>query len=128
MIPTRHRFRGRASLRPVYQHGRTVRTDQIALRYLKNERRKSYRCAVVVSKKVSKSAVKRNRIRRRVYESMRLILGDTPLSYDLVVTIFGEQVAEIETKNLFNQISGLLKKAGIRLSEPHRSHDMIEET
>lgn len=53
-----------------------------------------FRLAVVVSKKVSKSAVKRNRIRRRVFEKFRVMHKelDRPLKYDIIVTVFDDSV------------------------------------
>jgi ribonuclease P protein component len=66
--------------------------------------------AVVVSRKVSKSAVVRNRIRRRVYEIVRQA-DNVPPSSDLIFTIFSEQVAELEAAKLQNMVAELLAKA-----------------
>lgn len=54
----------------MYSVGRTVRTRNLSLRY-RDKPGDGWRAAVVVSKKVHKSAVVRNRIRRRVYEVLR---------------------------------------------------------
>ena len=59
------------SLRVVYKYGQTARSQQLTMRYHLHEKRQTYRCAVVVSKKVEKSAVARNRIRRRIFEVIR---------------------------------------------------------
>jgi ribonuclease P protein component len=66
--------------------------------------------AVVVSRKVSKSAVVRNRIRRRVYEIVRRA-DNVPPSTDLIFTVFGEQVAELEATKLQATVAELLQKA-----------------
>ena len=72
MISVRHRFHGYGSLRTVYQRGQTVRGPAITLKYrYRGPQRQPYRVAVVVSRKVHKSAVVRNRIRRRLYEIVR---------------------------------------------------------
>jgi ribonuclease P protein component len=87
MIARKHRFHGYGSLKYVYQNGKSVRGPLNVLKYAPNPKRTQYRLAVVVSKKVAKSAVTRNRIRRRIYETFRLALPvDTP-AYDLVVTV-----------------------------------------
>ena len=57
MIHHTHRFHGRSSLRFVYQQGQVVRGQLVSLRYVRNGRQQLYRVAVVVSRKVSKSAV-----------------------------------------------------------------------
>ncbi len=113
MIASSHRFHGRASLKPVYERGRTVRSSALALRYAANTRRGKYRAAVVVSKKVHKSAVARNRIRRRIYEIIRTELSaDTP-AYDLIVTVFSDKVTDLSPEALRNEVGGLLAQAQI---------------
>jgi ribonuclease P protein component len=66
MLSRTHRFHGYGSLKKVYANGKSVRGGLIGLKYLAGGS-KPYRVAVVVSKKVHKSAVVRNRIRRRLY-------------------------------------------------------------
>lgn len=117
MISSRHRFHGHGSLRYVYQHGQTVRGPLCSLKYVRNERRKEWRLAVVVSKKVHKSAVKRNRIRRRLYEAVRLQLTDAP-AFDMVLTVFHEQVAVLPADELTTLVRAQLKQAGIANNRP----------
>lgn len=100
MIPRSHRFHGLNSLRHVYARGQTSRGPLLAIKYIFNNRRQSYRVAVVVSRKVHKSAVVRNRIRRRVYEWVRLRQNDIIQPYDIVITIFSEGVATMDAKAL----------------------------
>lgn len=117
MIGRAHRFHGYGSLRYVYKNGKTVRGPLTTLKFTVNDRRDSYRLAVVVSKKVHKSAVVRNRIRRRVYEAFRRLAAEDQ-GYDLVLTVFSERVAtmaagELDTvvREQLSQIgAGLLKK------------------
>lgn len=68
MISRKHRFHGHRSVARV----RGGRAQATGIRvFFVHTKRDDYRMAVVVSKKVSKSAVTRNRIRRRLYESVR---------------------------------------------------------
>src|SRR5581483_10393274 len=97
MLRSNHRFHGLGSLRRVYQHGQTVRSPLVALKVLPNERRNDYRAAVVVSRKVNKSAVVRNRLRRRLYEQLRLQQAKIDKPFDLVFTVYSEQLAELDT-------------------------------
>ncbi len=69
--------------------------------------------AVVVSKKVDKSAVRRNRIRRRLYEAVRLLETDILEPYDIVVTVFHAAAAEEPAKSLSHQVKKQLREAGI---------------
>ena len=110
MISRLHRFHGHNSLSFVYRQGQTVRGPQLLLKFAPNTRRKTYRVAVVVSRKVDKSAVVRNRIRRRVYEAVRLREDSIQKPYDLVFTALDEQLADIDAKELQNLVNDLLKK------------------
>lgn len=113
MLKRAHRFHGHNSLRFVYQHGRTVRGPQIALKYAFNDRRETYRVAVVVSKKVNKSAVARNRIRRRLYEVVRHLEPRIKGANDIVITVFDGQVAVMPQDKLEHNIESQLKEAGL---------------
>lgn len=113
MISKQHRFHGLGSLRPVYRQGKTVRSTEISLRYQLNQRRDNYRAAVVVSKKVHKSAVKRNRVRRRIYEVIRLKEADIKKPYDLIISAFSDQVIDWPSAKLELEVTSLLTKAGI---------------
>lgn len=113
MIGRLHRFHGHGSLRFVYKSGQTIRASSYAIKYIYNPRRKRYRVAVVVSKKVSKSAVVRNRIRRRIYEVIRSQQSAITKPYDIVVTVFSEKVTDLPAPLLATDMTTNLKKAGI---------------
>jgi len=93
MLDRAHRFHGLGSLRFVYSRGQTVRGPLLALKYARNSRRTDWRAAVVVSRKVHKSAVVRNRIRRRIFEIIRTELKDFSEPYDLVFIAYSDQLA-----------------------------------
>lgn len=111
MIAREYRFHGHGSLAYVYRKGRTVRAAACAMRYAPNSRRQSMRVAVVVAKKVSKSAVVRNRIRRRIYEQVRAAAPLT-LPYDVVVTAYDERLASMLEKDIKNTVTQLLQVFG----------------
>ena len=113
MIHRRHRFHGHGSLRFVYTHGQIVRGPMISLKYTKNPKRSDYRLAVVVSKKVMKSAVGRNRMRRRLYEAVRLLQDKIADPYDIVITVFNDQLIDLPAEDLSVMVRAQLKQAGI---------------
>lgn len=67
--------------------------------------------AVVVSKKVSKSAVVRNRIRRRSFEWIRLNLKNLDNTQLTMVFVHTDSVAKIPHSELNSQLESLFKKA-----------------
>lgn len=113
MIDKAHRFQGHGSLRFVYQKGQTVRGQFCSLKYIVNKRRRKFRVAVVVSRKVHKSAVVRNRIRRRMYEAVRQNAVRIVQPFDLVFTAYSDQLAEMPAEQLEAAIVEKLEKAGI---------------
>ena len=113
MISSSHRFHGYNSLRHVYRQGKTVRGPLFSTRFLINPKRTRYRISVVVSRKVNKSAVARNRIRRRLYEAVRLMESDILQPYDIVVTVFSDSVLQESPTDLRRQVEKQLKEAGI---------------
>lgn len=111
MITRQHRFHGRGSLNYVYRKGRQIRGGSLSLRYAPSKR-PDYRLAVVVSRKVSKSAVVRNRIRRRIYEIVRIErAGAKPWPVDLVLTVFDDTPATASHDALRQNVLDLLEKA-----------------
>jgi ribonuclease P protein component len=111
MIKRTHRFHGNNSLRAVYRRAQTVRGPLLSLKAVANQRPAGYRAAVVVSRKVSKSVVVRNRIRRRIYEVIRAQAAQITPS-DLVITVFGPELATLPHDQLEATITDLLTQAG----------------
>lgn len=83
----------------------------MSLKCLRQQNPSDNRVAVVVSKKVDKKAVIRNRIRRRVYEIIRISWPTTKQGYDLVFTIHDGSVATTKHGDLEAEIAKLLTKA-----------------
>lgn len=107
MLSFKHRFHGHNSLRYVYKNGQAERTHLITLKFITNPHRKHSRVAVVVSKKVLKSAVGRNRIRRRLYEMVRHRMDGLASPTDIVLLVFSSEVATMphdELEAVVNQL------------------------
>lgn len=113
MINSEHRFHGHKSLSYVYHNGRVVRGPLTALKYVPNDRRPTYRLAVVVSKKVNKRAVVRNRIRRRLYESFRQYEPQVQQPHDIVITVFSEAILELSPDKMHALVGAQLHQSGI---------------
>ena len=114
MLSKKLRFHSRGGVRYTYKDGKTIRSPLISVVYTENARGRQ-RFAVVVSKKIFKSAVKRNAIRRRVYEAIRLekaALGFTT-PRDCIFTVYSPEVLTLDFSELRARISWLLKKTMI---------------
>lgn len=107
MLAQKYRFHSRGGVNYVYQKGKTTRTQSLALIFAPNQRG-FQRFAVVVSKKVLKSAVGRNRIRRRLYEAIRHELPSFSIPMDCIFVVYSPAVAKIPFRDLRRAISELL--------------------
>jgi ribonuclease P protein component len=78
--------------------------------YAHNKSRKDYRMAVIVSKKTAKSAVVRNRIRRRLYEVVRTMhfLDNRPI--DAVFVVHSDELATLPHDQLLMQMQRVADK------------------
>lgn len=113
MLSFLHRFHGHGSLRYVYKNGQAIRSHLITIKYVTNPRRDHSRFAVVVSKKVHKSAVGRNRIRRRIFEVIREEMPNFKAAHDVAVMVFSSEVISLPHLELKETLQGLFTQAGL---------------
>lgn len=113
MISRHHRFHGFNSLRHVYRQGKVSRGALFAVKAVPNSQRQTYRAAVVVSRKVNKSAVVRNRIRRQMFEIINQLSPQFVRPYDIVITIFHDTVSDTKPAELTGQLNKQLKELDI---------------
>lgn len=113
MLSIKNRFHGHGSVRRVYRQGHPVRHGMFGLHVNSHPRVRTTRVAVVVSKKVNKSAVKRNRIRRKLYEVIRLRLEKINNPTEIVVTVYKPEIAEIEHDKLESMVDDAFEKANL---------------
>jgi len=108
VIARKNRFHGHNAVSRV--RGKSVHAQNFKVFYMQNPKRRDYRMAVVVSKKVAKSAVVRNRIRRRIYETVRTqaILSNQP--FDVVFVVQNPNIATMPESELSLQIANTTQK------------------
>jgi ribonuclease P protein component len=114
MIPFNNRFHGHSSLGYVYKRGQAVRCHTMIIKYVSNPHRKQSRIAVVISKKTLKSSVRRNLIRRRIYEYMRTKISTLNKIYDIAIIVTSSEFINLNHTEMSNQIDQLLKQTGIQ--------------
>ena len=113
MLAQKYRFHSRGGVRYVYQKGKTIRTPVLSLIYTPNSHHHQ-RFGVVVSKKVLKSAVGRNRIRRRLYEAIRLELPEFTTEQDCLFVVFSKSILDTPFRDLRYQVHELLERSLIQ--------------
>lgn len=110
MLPFKNRFHGHGSLRYVYKNGQTDRSRLMTIKFVKNPRRRDSRVAIVVGKKILKSAVRRNKIRRRLYEALRLKIYDLREPFDIVVIATSSELLTIPFEEIIKHIDGVFQQ------------------
>ena len=113
MISRKHRFHGHNSLHYLYKNGSALRSQFLTIKYVPNKHRTDSRVAIVISKKVLKSAVGRNRIRRRLYEYMRNNIQKLNATYDIVIICTSSELKTMPYKDISNQIDQLFTKSSL---------------
>ncbi len=113
MISNLNRFHGHASQKYLYKNGTAIRSHWLTLKYIQNPRRNKSRVSVVISKKVHKSAVGRNRIRRRIYEIMRQELPKFNGVYDFAIIVISGEAITASHPDLQNTINTLLSQTPV---------------
>lgn len=91
--------------------GKSVFDAACGVKFKKNGTEQS-RFAIVTGKKVHKSAVKRNRIRRQYSEILRLHLSDIAAGYDMVF-LTSKQALDLTYQEKEERLLRVLKKAGL---------------
>lgn len=113
MLSSQNRFHGHGSLRYVYKNGTAQRSHLVIVKHVSNPHRKHSRFSIVVSKKVHKAAVGRNRIRRRLYEVIRQDLPKMHQAHDVVVIVFSSEFMTMPAPELSDVLRQLFLQANL---------------
>ena len=116
MLAYKNRFHNRGRIKYVQSHGKNIGGQKLGLIVLETPHHKAQsRFAVIVSKKVLKSAVGRNRIRRRIYEAIRLQLPNLAIKADVLVRVYDKNLTNTPVVDLKRELIELLQRAGLIL-------------
>ena len=124
-LPASMRLRGHRCFNHLHRTGRrhhgqllVLRVVQAEVRLLRPELRRqpdvSCRCALVISSKVSKRAVKRNRLRRRLHDHLRQRLESRQdLAGLWQLFSLRPEAGEVDPSQLLKECDSLLRDAGL---------------
>ena len=111
MLPTENRLRHNKDFSAVYHKGIRKNSSYLALRALRHQQKPKLplpnqptRIGISISKKVSKGAVIRNRIKRQIRAALRQILPSISRGWDIVIVVkptaqqcnYGEFLQQLE--------------------------------
>lgn len=111
MLPAGYRLQKDRDIRRAIGKGYKAFGLTLGLKFLPNKLEKSRFC-FVISTKISKKAVKRNKLKRQLREIIRLNLDKISPHYDVVILTKPKAgVLEKDYQELEEELLGLLKRA-----------------
>lgn len=112
MLPKQNRLNKKSDLEKVFKEGRSFKNSTFVLRFTKNNLKNPARFGIIVSGKVSKKAVIRNKIKRRIRAVIReLLVKIKPGTW--VVLIAQDLAAQKSFQEIKEQLINLFYKAKI---------------
>ncbi len=107
MLPFKNRLKKEKDFQQVFNKGRFINSDLISVRFLDNNTDDT-RVGFIVSKKVSKKAVLRNRVKRKLREVMRANMEKIKGGFDIIIT-----AKSIELEKIDKTLEELLKRSNL---------------
>ena len=112
MLPNQNRLRRREDFAKVYANGDRYRGKYLNLRIVVDSNAEFTQIGIVVSKKVSKLAVSRNRFKRQLRAIFRQLLSQLKGGLQIVVTVIASE-SKPSYQQLCDDIKNLLAKAKV---------------
>ena len=114
MLPKNYRLKKRSAFNATYKTGKSLHKDGVTL-FIGKEKQNNYPTKVgfVVRKKIHKRAVKRNRIKRLMRESYRLLIKEGAIS-DKYMSIIFVASSKLLGKS-FQEVSDAIRKLVYKL-------------
>lgn len=112
MLARKNRITGKSNFEKIKNEGVLYQGKAFGLAVLKREESNPPRFAFVISTKISKKAVERNRAKRRLGEAVRKNLDKTKNGFD-VLFLAKKEILKSSTKEIADEITRLFKEADI---------------
>ncbi len=111
MLAKKHRVKKDKEFRRIFQKGKSAFSGPLGIKCAPNELDFS-RFGVAVSLKISKKAVKRNKLKRQIHEILRLNIKNIKDGYDCVV-MTKPGILDLDYSELEKKIMEILRKLKI---------------
>ena len=108
MLPKENRLKKKKEFEAIFKGGRSLRSLSFFLKYLGNGTENT-KVGFVVSKKVSKRAVERNKAKRRLREAFREVKDEIREGVSVVV-VANPSIKDRAFKEIKEEVSSILKK------------------
>ena len=113
MLPKKYRLADRRIFRRALGRGARVDGDFFVLSVLAGLGEEELKVGVIISTKISKKAVVRNRIRRILYDSVRAVLNKIPRK-SVLVFLAKKSAAGAEKEEIIKDVGQILARMNIQ--------------
>lgn len=108
MLASENRLKGNDKIEEIKRNGKVLQGKLFGLVYQKDNNDSALRFGFIVSTKISKLAVHRNRINRSLHEGVRRILSTLPTGYNFVF-LCKKSIEEKSTSEIINEVEQFFK-------------------
>lgn len=112
MLAKKHRLIGRSILEEVKKEGALYQADSFGILVRKRKEDKPSKFAFIVSTKISKIAVVRNKAKRRLREAVKQNIDKVAKGYD-VVFLTKKTTLERSSKEITSEVEKIFKESGL---------------
>lgn len=109
MLPREYKLKKESDFKKVFKQGKYCQQQFVKIKILKNDLAIN-RFGFLVGLKISKKAVQRNKIKRRLEEIIRLNLSKMKSGFDVIISVDPE-IKEENYQAIEENLIGLFKKA-----------------
>ena len=114
MLPNENRILGSERIEEVKNSGRIIQGDNFGLAILKRGDNDPSKFTFVISTKISKLAVHRNRIKRSMNEGVRRNLRDIPKGYDFVF-LTKKSIGNKTTEEIIEEVRAFFSRLSLNV-------------
>lgn len=112
MLAKKLRLTGTKDYNKVQEEGRVFQSDNFGIAYINRKDKNPSRFGFVVSTKIAKEAVIRNRCKRAMGEAVRIETVNLKDGFD-VVFLAKSNIVKIPTVEIMREVKASLKKVGL---------------
>ena len=111
-LPKAIRLKHWEDFQAVYQQGKRYRESHLMLRVLRDSSLSVSRFGIAVSQKISKKAVVRNRIKRRIRAAIQALLPDCCPGWNIIIVVLPSGIV-CKYEHFLRELKQLFNKAEI---------------
>lgn len=112
MLPKENRLKGAKSFDKVKSEGKVIQSKNFGLAMLNRKDKGPARFGIIVSTKISKKAVLRNKIKRVIRESLRGMLEKIKPGFDIVFLV-KKKIKDEDSDRIEEEILSAFKKGDL---------------